>query len=119
MTRYNFFFASLLSSSALFLSSGVHAQGSCGEQPVRPEIVDGSTAAMEELVENSKEVKSYIAEADQYLDCEEEVVKNSDQLSEESRTKRTDRIKRLIASRNEVGDEFNAQVAKFREANPE
>ena len=102
------------------LSHPVAAQDStgCGELPVEPAIVDGVTSTMEQLVANSKEVNAYIAEADQFLDCSEARYKKLGS-SRAHRDQLAEQIRSLTARRNEIGDEFNAQVAAFRAANPQ
>ncbi len=93
----------------------------CGQTPSIPVIPDGATAAMEELVTASREVKAFIADADAYLDCRETAM-NSDEygnLSVDDKSAWTNEIKELTESRNSIGDEFNAQVMAYKEANPE
>lgn len=123
MARYNTLLASVIATSLFSLPITAVAQpgdDGCGEEPVAPAIVDGATSAMEDLVANSKAVTGFIAEADTYLDCREAYVKDkSNGLSESDRDAVSATISALTKKRNEIGDLFNAEVAKFREANPE
>ena len=120
MARYKLLFASVFAVSTFAISSLVFSQSEddsgCGVEPVAPEIVDGATSSMEDLVANSKAVNAYIADADTFLDCREAYVKG---LDKSERDQHTGAISELTAKRNEIGDIFNAQVAKFKEANPQ
>ena len=92
----------------------------CGESPAAPDIVDGSTVSMEELVANSKAVNAFIEQADTYLDCQKAAVKSTTNgLSRDERQIRTAQYEALVPVRNEIGDLFNAEVQEYRAANPE
>lgn len=98
--------------------AGAQDASSCGEQPVEPAIVDGAASTLEQLIANGNEVKAYIAEADQFLDCSEaRYIKLSG--SRIHKDILGDQIKSLTTSRNEIGDELNAQVAAYQAANPQ
>jgi len=92
----------------------------CGNPPQEPEIVDGATATMEELVANSESVKTYISEADAYLDCREGVVKSDTfkNMSKEEQKAFLEANSVLLKSRNNIGEKFNAEVADYKKANP-
>lgn len=92
----------------------------CGEAPVAPELVDGKTASMEELVANSEQVKGYIAEADQFLDCREAVIPTEEYkaLSKSEQKQYREANKQVLDARNVIGEAFNAEVAGFKKANP-
>lgn len=125
MARNNFFLATLITSCFMVVSAPNLAQDSvdelqCGVSPTAPEVVDGSSTTMEELVANSKAVQGFIAEADEYLDCQKEVVNDTTNgLSREERNSRTKLYESLVLVRNEIGDLFNAEIAEYRAANPE
>jgi len=104
----------------VILSSEVRAQDSvdCGELPIEPAIVDGAISTMEQLIANSKEVNAYIAEADQFLDCSEARYKRLSS-SRIHKAPVAEQIKTVTARRNEIGEEFNDQVAAFKAANPQ
>lgn len=82
-------------------------------------MIDGKTASMEDLVTASKAVTDFIANADTYLDCQEKRNKQAKKLSEDDQAERALTIRSLLNRRNAIGDEFNAQIALFREANPD
>ena len=102
------------------LSHQVAAQDStsCGELPVEPDIVDGASSTVEQLVANSEAVNAYIAEADQFLDCSEDRYKRLSS-SRIHKDRIGEQIKTVTARRNEIGAEFNAQVAAYKAANPQ
>jgi len=92
----------------------------CGDLPTAPEVVDGSTSTMEDLIANSSEVQGFIAEADEYLDCQKAVVNDTTNgLSRDERNAREETFMSLVRVRNEIGDLFNAEVGAFKAANPE
>lgn len=102
------------------LSHQVRAQDStgCGDIPIEPVIIDGATSALEQLVANSKEVNAYIAEADQFLDCSEALYKKVSS-SRAHKDKVSEQVTSVTTRRNEIGEEFNAQVAAYKAANPQ
>lgn len=101
-----------------FAHQVVAQDSSCGDIPVEPVIVDGATATMEELVANSKEVNAYIAEADLFLDCSEARYKRLS-ASRIHKERVAEEVKLVTERRNEIGEEFNAQVASYQAANPQ
>ena len=115
--KLNFFIALI---TLLALSSQVRAQdsSSCGDLPIEPVILDGATSKIEEVIANSKEVHAYIAEADQFLDCSEARYKRLSS-SRVHKAPVAEQIKIVTARRNEIGEEFNDQVAAFQAANPQ
>ncbi len=109
--------------TAGFSLFGAMAYGAddCGEAPEKPEILDGAEATMEELVTKSNQVTAFIEKADEYLDCKEAYGQSEEfqELSEEEQVSwHKDRME-LLDERNGIADEFNAEVAAFREANPD
>lgn len=96
------------------------ALADCGSAPAAPEVPDGATVTMEELVAASNEVKTFIANADTYLDCRQAAMqsKTYKKLSDEEKDSWKEGMIALTKSRNEIGDNFNAQVQAFKEANP-
>ena len=123
MARYSILFSTILTGSAIVFSTVLAAQtgseDNCGNTPIEPSILDGASSSMEELVANSKEVTGFIAAADTYLDCREAYVKDTTNgLSKDAREEISDSIRDLTKKRNDIGDTFNAQVAAFKEANP-
>lgn len=114
--KLNLFF--LLMAFAVLPHQVVAQDSDCGDLPVEPAIVDGSTATMEQLIVNSEEVKAYIAEADLFLDCSEARYKRVS-VSRIHKERVGEQIKSVTARRNEIGEEFNAQVVAYQAANPQ
>lgn len=119
----------LLTSATLFILSlffafqPVYAQParSCGDIPLEPEpqIRDGASSLVAELVANSVQVNDFIDRADLYLDCEAELGKMAVNLPEQVQIQRATSLMALTKRRNAIGDEFNAQLAAYRKANPD
>lgn len=122
MVRRKVLITTILASSVATYSLAGLAQGdvanSCGPAPTEPTIVDGAEVAMAELVENSKAVNAFIESADDYLDCQEALVKSTTNgLSRAVKNEISEGVKSLTERRNSIGDEFNAQVEAFKAAN--
>ena len=102
------------------LSTTAMAQD-CGVVPTKPAVVDGASSSMEQIIENSNEVKTYIAEADLYLDCHaawRQLIAFRG-LSRDEKDAIEAEIKIILDERNAIGDDFNAEVQAFRAANPD
>ena len=105
---------------ALGAFTGSALASDCGTLPQEPEIIDGGSATMEDLVANSESVKTFISEADAYLDCREGIAK-TDAFKEMSKDEQQAFLKAnsdLLKSRNDIGEKFNAEVADYKKANP-
>lgn len=99
---------------------GLAYANDCGEAPVAPQLVDGASVTMEEIVANSEQVKAYIAEADKYLDCREAIIPTEafTALDESAQAEYRAANKVVLDARNGIGEAFNAEVADFKKANP-
>ena len=104
----------------LVISSSVYAQ-ECGESPTAPAVVDGASATLEELKQNSDDINAYIVIADEYLDCTHafEDSRDFDTLGVDAKEQFRAEASAVLAARNEIADEFNLQVAAYQEANPD
>lgn len=93
----------------------------CGDVPTSPELVDGATATMEDLVANSQSVKAFIAEADTFLDCNEAFAKTDEfkAISADEQKKVIETNATLLKARNDIGENFNKEVQTYKAANPE
>ena len=124
MSVFRFIKPAMAVSAALALgafSLNTLAQGeNCGEPPVSPELVDGASASMEELVANSEQVKAFIEQADGYLDCRESAMPSDEYkaLSRSDQKEYREASKRVLDARNDIGEAFNGQVAAYQAANP-
>ena len=104
-----------------FAGAPAFAQSDCGVVPEKPQIVDGATATMEELVANSEEVIDYIGEVDSFLDCHEAFMQEDSfsDLPENEQVGYANAMETILEARNAIGPEFNDQVQAFREAQPD
>ena len=109
----------MLFSIALFSAPLLASE--CGERPQAPEVVDGASATMDELVANSKSVKAFIADADAYLDCNEAIVTSEDfkKMDPADQKAMIETNKKLLKERNDIGEHFNQEVAAYQAANPQ
>ena len=119
MINTNLFKALLTLSFLLGMSSTALAQN-CGDAPEAPDVVDGASTTMDLLVANSEEVKSYIASADTFLDCiydfrDTVVYKDLPRNDKEAVLSMAEDV---LEDRNEIGDDFNEEVAAYQAANP-
>ena len=105
----------------LIAFSSLALANECGEVPVAPSVVNGATSSMDELVTNSEAIKAYIEVADAYLDCTAEYRRTSEYrlLPPEDKEVVEGLAGGLLEERNAIGDDFNAEVAAFQEANPQ
>ncbi len=124
MSVFQFIKPALVVSAVLSLgtlSAGALAIGEhCGEAPQAPEVVDGASVTMDELVANSEQVKAFIDQADAYLDCREAVMPGEayQALSRADKRQYRDANREVLDARNKIGDSFNQEVAEFQKANP-
>lgn len=106
---------------ALVATSSLTLADTCGTAPSAPTLPDGSKATMDELVASSQDVKTYIAAADTFLDCRDAFGKGEEfkTLAPEKQAELINHSKEILDVRNAIGDAFNAEVAKYKAANPE
>lgn len=110
----------ILLSLALGACSAIAIADDCGTAPQVPSLVDGAKATMEELVATSQGVKTYIADADKFLDCRESIAKGDGfkEMSADDQKAFLQVNTDVLNSRNGIGDAFNAEVAEYKAANP-
>lgn len=111
----------LIQTGILLGISSAALSNECGEIPANPGVVDGASVSMQQLVENSQEVKAYIAAADAYLDCNAAFMNTIAYKDLDTAGKNAVKAEAqaLLETRNSIGDDFNAQVMAYQEANPE
>lgn len=99
---------------ASLLLGTVLAHAAC-EQPQRPAMPDGASAAEQEMVEAQTSVRGYVEGAQAYLDClvaEDKAA--GDKESKEAKQQRLDKYNAIVASMQEVGEQFNAELREFK-----
>jgi len=105
--------ATLMVSVAGFSTTALAAD--CGDAPVPPELADGATATMDDLIANSEAVKAFIADADTHLDCRENLMKGDEfkMMEEGARAIYMTATSDLLGVRNSISEDFNEQVKIF------
>lgn len=84
--------------------------------PARPEIPDGSSATMDEMVSAQQALKSFIAAGNTYLDCLDGLEKTlGDEITEDQSTLVTTIYNRVVATMQSSATAFNDQLKAFRE----
>lgn len=106
---------------AIFCFSGTVSADDCGEAPIPPELADGATATMDELIANSEAVKGFIADADGHLDCRESLMKSDEfkMMDESARGAYMAATSELLKVRNSISEDFNEQVKIFSQRSDE
>jgi cyclophilin family peptidyl-prolyl cis-trans isomerase len=86
--------------------------GDC-ESPAPPDVPDGATAKLDEMVDGQSAVRSYMSESESYLDCLSEVIDAKD-ISEEQQGRAVQEHNRMVAAMEQLAEEFNTQVRAFK-----
>ena len=97
-----------LITSLLFTAVSSVSQANCN--PAKsPELVDGTTASLEQLVDNQKAVKTYMGEANSYLECLD--LEEANAIATGSETEETKVVR--DAFYNATVDQMNITAANF------
>lgn len=104
----------------LFVALVSSAAHSACVLPEAPSVPDGATATKDELIASSKAVKTYISDANGYLECldQEEAAAGEDE-SDESQQARVESYNSAIDSMEAVAAAFNEARVTFLELNPQ
>lgn len=107
--------------SGLAVVGAVSALADCGTTPVAPQLPNGAAATMEELVAASQAVKTFIADADTYLDCRLAATKTKayKAMSQADQDAWEQEYTALTQVRNDIGPKFNDEVKAYQAANPQ
>ena len=95
------------------------------EKPYQVEVPDGATASKEEMIEAQKAIKSYMSDAQSYLDCLDHANKQlatailSEEAIEEERAITTRRYNAMVDEMTLLAERFNVQVRTYKAANPQ
>lgn len=104
-----------LSIATLLFLLATQAHAAC-EYPARAKIANGSTATKEEMLESQREVKTYMAAMDVYLECIEEEEKQArEELEEPSQEELVQRTEILNKKHNAAVEEMEIVAAEFNE----
>jgi hypothetical protein len=103
--------------AGVILSSNVSAQCTPANAPT---LVDGSLAPLEAIVANQQEVKTYMSEANLYLECldtEEAVAVSTGAETEETKVVRDAFYNMTVDKMNMTAANFNQEIQKFKAQN--
>jgi hypothetical protein len=85
-----------------------------------PNLVDGSLAPLEAIVANQQEVKTYMSEANMYLECldtEEAMAVSTGAETEETKVVRDAFYNMTVDKMNITAANFNQEIQKFKAKN--
>lgn len=107
-----------------FLALALPGTALACEYPERVNVPDGRSASLEEMQTGQKDVKTYMAAMEEYLDCiDKEADDNAADAEDEEMQKQQRAI--LVQKHNaavdemeQVAESFNVQVRAYKEANP-
>jgi cyclophilin family peptidyl-prolyl cis-trans isomerase len=86
--------------------------GTCA-LPVEPAVPDGSSAALEEMVEGQTDVRQFMSDSEMYLDCLSDLI-DGDQLNDSQHANAVREHNRMVSVMEQLAEEFNSQVRAYR-----
>jgi len=87
----------------------------CGTGPAKPQIPNGRTATEEEMLAAQRQLKSFLAEGDDYLGCLDEVEQGwGDGVTDEQRAVVLIFHNRMVDEMQATADLFNQAVRAFK-----
>ena len=99
--------AFLLAFSSISFAECVH--------PVAPVLPDGEVADLATMVEGQKAVKTYVAEAEAYLEClTAEGEAAGEEVSEEERASRMNEHNAAVDEMEAVANTFNEELREYK-----
>jgi len=110
--------------AAAFILSGEAFADNC-VAPAMPEVPEGATATLEEMIAGQKDVKTFQADAQAFRQCLEEQLSSlkaaaadgDDDAAAAFKTA-TDAYNGSVAAEEQVAGDFNTQIRAYKEANP-
>lgn len=101
-------------------AAGFATAGLACDYPPLVAVPDGAAATIDEMVAAQTNVRNYMDAMDAYLNCvNNELEAAGDDAPDEFKTIMVSRHNSAVAEMESVAASFNAQIAAFREANPE
>ena len=114
----------------LLLASPLGLAADC-EAPANPELPDGASSNMEQMLAGQKAVKAFQAANLEYMACLEkdfnaaEAVVNSEDASDDEKPaaqetyqKGVDAYNAAVSKEEEVAGQFNTEIREYKAANP-
>ena len=109
---------------ALALGSTSALAADC-EQPAQPEMPDGATATMEQMLAGQKAVKAFQAANLEYMKClepaltaAEAAAKAGEEGAIETYQAAQDTYNAAVSAEEAVAGEFNTEIREYKAANP-
>ncbi|MDH3994463.1 MAG: hypothetical protein OEV47_16200 [Gammaproteobacteria bacterium] len=108
----------------LALGSAVSLAEDC-QVPEKPEMPDGASATMEQMLQGQQAVKTFQASLMDYLKCLEPQLTAAQAAAEEGTEGAADNYKQLeetyntgVSMEEEVAGQFNTEIREYKAANP-
>ena len=108
-------FASFLLVGQAFLAGLVFAE--C-EREAAPDLPDGASATMEEMVAGQGAVKAYVASSNSYLECMDAEMAAIPEEETDARVAALESYNAAVDEQAAVAEGFNEQIRAFKAANP-
>lgn len=111
-------------SLALALAGSSAMAGDC-TAPSTPELPDGATASMEQMLDGQKAVKAFQAANLEYMQCLEPSLSAAETQADEGVEGAADAYKAIqekynaaVSKEEEVAGQFNTEIREYKAANP-
>lgn len=108
--------------SAVFLASSLTTsliQADTCTEPAAVALPDGATATTEQMVAGQKQVKQYVAAAEDFLTCLEQTeAEAGEALTEEQQQANVARYNAVVDKMESTAQGFNEQIQAYKAANP-
>ena len=101
---------------ALTLGSASAIAADC-EQPAAPELPDGGTSSMEQMLAGQKAVKAFQAANVEYMQCLEPTMMAAEGADEQYKAIEA-AYNAAVSAEEEVADQFNTEIREYKTANP-
>ena len=86
--------------------------------PEEISVPDGSSATTEEMLDGQKQVKAYMAEMEQYINClDGEAKAMGDAVTDEERALHVSRHNAAVDAMEKVATSFNEQIREYKAVN--
>lgn len=118
--------------ATLMLGSGAALAEDCSK-PASPELPDGASASMEEMLAGQQAVKAFQTENLEYMDCLEKRFSAAKTAIEEGEVEGKEALKavqaeyseavdaynKAVSTEEEVAGQFNTEIREYKAANPQ
>ncbi len=116
MSRRHSVVGSVMGGLLLIGALGAQALENCEPPNATPEVPDGAIAEEAAMAEAGTEVRNFVEQTQQYLAClEARETELGDDITEEQRADIITIYNNAVETMQAVADDFNEQVARYRE----